>query len=198
MRILVAGAGGMLGRDFMIAARERDHEVIGLSHADLDITNPAAVDRAISTHRPDVVVNCAAYTDVDGSESDERGAMRVNDEGAAFVASAAASIGAKVLQPSTDYVFDGSSRRPYVESDVTGAISAYGRTKLAGETSVAAANPRHFIVRASWLFGIAGKNFVETMLRFRPTQCWTRSDSIRFAYRIGARGSPNTSPSVRS
>jgi len=165
MRILVAGAGGMLGRDFMIAARERDHEVIGLSHADLDITNPAAVDRAISTHRPDVVVNCAAYTDVDGSESDERGAMRVNDEGAAFVASAAASIGAKVLQPSTDYVFDGSSRRPYVESDVTGAISAYGRTKLAGETSVAAANPRHFIVRASWLFGIAGKNFVETMLR---------------------------------
>jgi len=165
MRILVAGAGGMLGRDFMIAARERDHEVIGLSHADLDITNPAAVDRAISTHRPDVVVNCAAYTDVDGSESDERSAMRVNDEGAAFVASAAASIGAKVLQPSTDYVFDGSSRRPYVESDVTGAISAYGRTKLAGETSVAAANPRHFIVRASWLFGIAGKNFVETMLR---------------------------------
>jgi len=165
MRILVAGAGGMLGRDFMIATRERDHEVIGLSHADLDITNPAAVDRAISTHRPDVVVNCAAYSDVDGSESDERGAMRVNDEGAAFVASAAASIGAKVLQPSTDYVFDGSSRRPYVESDVTGAISAYGRTKLAGETSVAAANPRHFIVRASWLFGIAGKNFVETMLR---------------------------------
>ena len=165
MRILVAGAGGMLGRDFMIAARERDHEVIGLSHADLDITNPAAVDRAISTHRPDVVVNCAAYTDVDGSESDERSAMRVNDEGAAFVASAAASIGAKVLQPSTDYVFDGSSHRPYVESDVTGAISAYGRTKLAGETSVAAANPRHFIVRASWLFGIAGKNFVETMLR---------------------------------
>jgi dTDP-4-dehydrorhamnose reductase len=110
-------------------------------------------------------VNCAAYTDVDGAESDERGAMRVNDEGAALLASAAASIGATIVQPSSDYVFDGSSRRPYTESDITGAISAYGRSKLAGETSVAVANPRHFIVRASWLFGIGGKNFVETMLR---------------------------------
>ena len=165
VKILVAGAGGMLGRDFMIAARERDHDVVGFDHAALDITDAASVDRAISTHRPEVVVNCAAYTDVDGAESDERGAMRVNDEGAALLASAAASIGAAIVQPSTDYVFDGTSRRPYVESDVTGAISAYGRSKLGGETSVAAANPRHFIVRASWLFGIAGKNFVETMLR---------------------------------
>jgi dTDP-4-dehydrorhamnose reductase len=112
-----------------------------------------------------VVVNCAAYTDVDGAEADERGAMRVNDEGAASLAAAAASVGAKIVHPSSDYVFDGSSRRPYVESDVTGAISAYGRSKLAGETSVAVSNPRHFIVRASWLFGIGGKNFVETMLR---------------------------------
>jgi dTDP-4-dehydrorhamnose reductase len=165
LKVLVAGAGGMLGRDFMLAARERGHEVIGLNHAALDITNPAAVDEAMSVHRPDVVVNCAAYTDVDGAESDERGAMRVNDEGAALLASAAASIGAAVVQPSSDYVFDGTSRRPYMESDVTGAISAYGRSKLAGETSVSVANPRHFIVRASWLFGIAGKNFVETMLR---------------------------------
>lgn len=165
LRILVAGAGGMLGRDFMIAARERGHYVTGYDHAALDITDPGAVNRAISTERPDVVVNCAAYTDVDGAESDERGAMRVNDEGAALLASAAASIGAAVVQPSTDYVFDGTSRRPYLESDLTGAISSYGRSKLSGETSVAAANPRHFIVRASWLFGIAGKNFVETMLR---------------------------------
>jgi dTDP-4-dehydrorhamnose reductase len=163
--IVVTGAGGMLGRDFMIAARERDHDVVGLDHAALDITDPAAVDEAISMYDPDVVVNCAAYTDVDGAEAKERAAMRVNDEGAALVASAAASIGARMVQPSSDYVFDGTSRRPYVESDVTGAISAYGRSKLAGETSVAVANPRHFIVRASWLFGIAGKNFVETMLR---------------------------------
>jgi dTDP-4-dehydrorhamnose reductase len=165
LTILATGAAGMLGRDFAIAARERGHDVIGLDHAALDITDPGAVDSTISMHRPDVVVNCAAYTDVDGAESDERGAMRVNDEGAALLASAAASIGARFVQPSTDYVFDGSSRRPYVEADVTGAISAYGRSKLAGETSVAVANPRHFVVRASWLFGIAGRNFVETMLR---------------------------------
>lgn len=165
LRILVTGASGMLGRDFMIVAGERDHDLVGLNHAALDITDARAVDAAMSSHRPEVVVNCAAWTDVDGAEADERGAMRVNDEGAALVASAAASIGAAVVQPSSDYVFDGTSRRPYVESDVTGAISAYGRSKLAGETSAAAANPRHFIVRASWLFGIAGKNFVETMLR---------------------------------
>jgi dTDP-4-dehydrorhamnose reductase len=163
--ILVTGAGGMLGRDFMIAAREREYDIVGFDHAALDIMDPVAVDAAIAEHRPDVVVNCAAFTDVDGAESDERGAMRVNDEGAALLASAAASIGAAIVQPSSDYVFDGTSRRPYVESDVTGAISAYGRSKLSGETSVAVANPRHFIVRASWLFGIAGKNFVETMLR---------------------------------
>ena len=165
LRIVVAGAGGMLGRDFMFAARERGHDVVGLAHGALDIADQASVDRAISHHRPDVVVNCAAFTDVDGAEADEPGAMRVNDDGAARLAAAAASIGAKIVYPSSDYVFDGSSRRPYVESDVTGAISAYGRSKLGGETSVAATNPRHFIVRASWLFGIGGKNFVETMLR---------------------------------
>jgi dTDP-4-dehydrorhamnose reductase len=165
LRILVAGAGGMLGRDFMSAARERGHEVVGLAHTALDITDQTSVDGAISMHRPDVVVNCAAFTDVDGAEADEPGAMRVNDEGAARLAAAAASVGAKIVHPSSDYVFDGSSRRPYVESDVTGAISSYGRSKLAGETSVAVSNPRHFIVRASWLFGIGGKNFVETMLR---------------------------------
>jgi dTDP-4-dehydrorhamnose reductase len=165
LRILVAGAGGMLGRDFMMAAREHGHEVVGLDHAALDITDSSSVERAVVLHEPDVVVNCAAFTDVDGAEADEGSAMRVNDEGAALLAAAAASVGAKIVHPSSDYVFDGSSRRPYVESDVTGAISAYGRSKLAGETSVAVSNPRHFIVRASWLFGIGGKNFVETMLR---------------------------------
>jgi dTDP-4-dehydrorhamnose reductase len=165
LKVVVAGAGGMLGRDFMAAARERDHDVVGLSHAALDITDASSVERALSLHRPDVVVNCAAYTDVDGAEADERGAMRVNDEGASILAAGAAAVGAKIVHPSSDYVFDGSSQQPYVESDVTGAISAYGRSKLAGETSVAVSNPRHFIVRASWLFGIGGKNFVETMLR---------------------------------
>ena len=94
----------------------------------------------------------------------------VNDEGAGVLAAAAAQAGASVLYPSSDYVFDGRQRRPYVEADMTRAISAYGRSKQAGETSVAAANPRHFIVRASWLFGVGGGNFVETMLRIGSEQ----------------------------
>ena len=117
-----------------------------------------------------MVVNCAAFTDVDGAEDHEAEAMRVNDEGAALLAAAAGSVGAKVLYPSSDYVFDGSAREPYVESDLPSALSAYGRSKLAGETSVAVANPRHFIARSAWLFGLAGKNFVETMLRLAGEQ----------------------------
>jgi dTDP-4-dehydrorhamnose reductase len=117
-----------------------------------------------------VVVNCAAWTDVDGAEANERAAMQVNDTAAALVAAAADSHGAKVLYVSTDYVFDGDKGRAYVESDLPAAISAYGRSKQAGETSVGIANPRHFIVRSSWLFGGGGGNFVETMLRIGSEQ----------------------------
>jgi dTDP-4-dehydrorhamnose reductase len=165
LKVVVAGAGGMLGRDFAAAARERDHDVVALNHSALDITDRASIERAMLLHRPDVVVNCAAFTDVDGAEADEKNAMKLNDEAAGLLAAGAASVDAVIVHPSSDYVFDGSARRPYVESDVTGAISAYGRSKLGGETSVAMSNPRHLIVRASWLFGLGGKNFVETMLR---------------------------------
>jgi dTDP-4-dehydrorhamnose reductase len=165
LKVVVAGAGGMLGRHSAPAARERDHDVVALNHSALDITDRASIERAMLLHRPDVVVNCAAFTDVDGAEADEKNAMKLNDEAAGLLAAGAASVDAVIVHPSSDYVFDGSARRPYVESDVTGAISAYGRSKLGGETSVAMSNPRHFIVRASWLFGLGGKNFVETMLR---------------------------------
>jgi dTDP-4-dehydrorhamnose reductase len=170
MKILVTGAGGMLGRDATTACHSRGHEVVALGHAALDICDPAAVAAALSSHRPDAVINCAAFTDVDGAEDDEAGAMRINDEGAAQLAAAAGSVEAKIVLPSSDYVFDGTSRVPYVESDMPAPISAYGRSKQAGETSVAVANPRHLIVRASWLFGVAGKNFVETMLRLGGEQ----------------------------
>jgi len=165
VRVLVAGAGGMLGRDVVAACRGRGHEVDGLGHAELDITDPRSVDSGLERLRPDVVVNCAAFTDVDGAEEVEAEAMRVNDTGAALLAASAASQGARVVFISSDYVFDGTKRSAYVESDFTGAVSAYGRTKEAGETSVAVANPDHFIVRSSWLFGVGGGNFVETMLR---------------------------------
>ena len=170
MRVLIAGAGGMLGRDLIAACGERAHDVVALSRGQLDITNAGAVAEAISVHRPDAVANCAAYTDVDGAESNVAEAMWFNDTGAGVVAAAAAAAGAKVLYPSSDYVFDGRRREPYVESDLTRAISAYGRSKQAGETAVEASNPRHFIVRASWLFGLGGKNFVETMLRIGTDQ----------------------------
>jgi dTDP-4-dehydrorhamnose reductase len=170
VRVVVTGAAGMLGREVTAACHARDHEVVALAHAALDITRPAAVDGAMSRYRPDAVVNCAAFTDVDGAEDDEAGAMRINDEGAALLAAAAASVGAKVLYPSSDYVFDGSARQPYVESDLPSPVSAYGRSKQAGETSVAVANPRHFVARSAWLFGLGGKNFVETMLRLGREQ----------------------------
>jgi dTDP-4-dehydrorhamnose reductase len=170
VRVLIAGAGGMLGGDTVRAVAARGHETIGLTHAELDVTRAADVNRVLYEVKPDAVINCAAWTDVDGAEADEPGAMRVNDAGAALLAAAAAEQNATVLYVSSDYVFDGEKRTPYVESDLTGAISAYGRSKQGGETSVAIANHRHFVVRSSWLFGAGGPNFVETMLRLAGEQ----------------------------
>ncbi|MEA2373798.1 MAG: dTDP-4-dehydrorhamnose reductase [Thermoleophilaceae bacterium] len=165
MKILVTGAGGMLGHDVVRAAEFVNHDVVGFTRSDLDVTDQRALRRIVRREKPEAVVNCAAYTNVDGAEGDEPEAERVNADAAGIVAAAAAEIGARVVQPSTDYVFDGEKGAPYVESDATGPRSAYGRTKLAGEHLTAAANPRHHVVRTSWLFGASGPNFVETMLR---------------------------------
>jgi dTDP-4-dehydrorhamnose reductase len=135
---------------------------LALSRAELDVTDRAAVRDAIGPD--DVVFNCAAWTDVDGAEEHETEATRVNGDGARAVAEAAG----KVVYVSTDYVFDGTGRRPYLESHPVRPLSAYGRSKLAGERATAAANPRHFVVRSSWLFGAGGRNFVETMLGLGP------------------------------
>ena len=165
MKVLVTGAGGMLGRDVALAAANAGHEVIALARTDLDVTDAAAVTARFERDRPGAVINCAAWTDVDGAEGAEEEARKVNEEGAGNVAKAAKSVGAKVVYVSSDYVFDGSKGEPYVETDQTGPISAYGRTKLAGEEATAAACREHFVVRSSWLFGIGGSNFVDTMLR---------------------------------
>jgi dTDP-4-dehydrorhamnose reductase len=162
--LLVTGAGGMLGRDVMRLATD----AVGLTRAELDVADAAAVEHALLELRPDAVINCAGYTDVDGAESDEAAATLVNGDGAGNVAAAAALVGAFVVHPSTDYVFDGTKQTPYVESDPTGPRSAYGRSKLAGERTVAEATGAYAIVRTSWLFGVAGKNVVETMLRLGP------------------------------
>jgi dTDP-4-dehydrorhamnose reductase len=155
----------MLGRDVVLAATNAGHQVSAHGHNDLDVTDADAVAARVNRDRPDVVINCAAWTDVDGAEESEDQAMAVNGAGAGNAAAAAAAAGAKVLYVSTDYVFDGHKESPYVEVDEPAPQSAYGRTKLAGEEATAAANRRHFIVRSSWLFGIGGRNFVETMLQ---------------------------------
>lgn len=155
----------MLGRDVMLAAGNAGHDVVGFGRTELDVADPAVVARRFEMERPDAVINCAAWTDVDGAEESEEAALAVNGEGARNVAAAAAEHEAAILYVSTDYVFDGAKGSPYVETDQPAPQSAYGRTKLAGEEATAAANKRHFVVRSAGLFGIGGPNFVETMLR---------------------------------
>lgn len=172
MRLLVTGAAGMLGRDVARAAERAGHGLMALTRAELDVTDPVAVERAFAGGRPDGAINCAAWTDVDGAESHKAEAHALNAMAAGNLARAAAAIGAPLVHVSTDYVFDGEAPhdgdgrpRPYVESDPTGPRSVYGETKLAGEIEVLASCKRHAVVRSSWLFGIDGHNFVQTMLR---------------------------------
>jgi len=159
--ILVIGANGMLGHDLM---ETLEGDVRGLDLPELDITDLASVRKALLTLKPETIINAAAYTDVDGCESNVEQAMAVNGEGVGLLALTAREIGAKLVQVSTDYVFDGGKGAPYVEDDAIGPLSIYGESKLAGELNAAMA-PQHLIVRTQWLYGIHGKNFVETMLR---------------------------------
>ncbi len=160
----------MLGRDLAEEADRVHHEIAAFTREELDVTDYDAVLRAFERELPAVVVNCAAWTDVDGAETHEEQAFAVNADGAGNVAAAAAQIGARVIQISTDYVFNGEKREAYVESDPVAALGVYGRSKLAGEDQVVANNPRHLIVRTSWLYGTSGKNFVETMLALAEEQ----------------------------
>ncbi|MFH8496584.1 dTDP-4-dehydrorhamnose reductase [Streptomyces coeruleorubidus] len=166
MRWLITGAGGMLGRDVVDELTRRGEDVAGLDRAALDITAPAAVDTAVRDHRPDVVVNCAAYTAVDDAESDEARALEINGDGPRRLARACAAHGARLIHVSTDYVFSGEARAtPYPEDHPTGPRTAYGRTKLAGERAVLEELPgASAIVRTAWLYGVHGTNFVRTMI----------------------------------
>jgi dTDP-4-dehydrorhamnose reductase len=165
MRLLVTGAAGMLGRDVVAAAGDAGHEAVALARADLDISDPAAVRAAVLAAHPDAVINCAAWTDVDGAETAEAQATAVNGAGAGHVAEAAAVADALLVHVSTDYVFDGQASEPYAEDAPTAPQGAYGRSKLAGEQAIAGVGGQSAIVRSAWLFGPHGKNFVDTMLR---------------------------------
>jgi dTDP-4-dehydrorhamnose reductase len=162
----------MLGHDVLRVGEHAGHELIAIDLPELDITDARAVDAFFERERPEGCVNCAAWTDVDGAESKRDLAHAVNVTGAGNLARAAAEIGAPLLHISTDYVFSGAApldeagrERPYVESDPTGPRSVYGLTKREGELKVLAASTRHMVVRTAWLYGLDGKNFVDTMLR---------------------------------
>ena len=172
-RWLVTGAGGMLGTDMVAVLTSRGEPVTGMNRAGLDVTDAAAVSDAIARCRPDVVVNCAAWTAVDDAEASEEQALAVNAGGAANLAAACAAVGARLVQISTDYVFAGDAGRPYAEDDVPAPRTAYGRTKLAGERAVLDRLPESgFVVRTAWLYGAHGPSFVGTMIKLedqRPT-----------------------------
>jgi dTDP-4-dehydrorhamnose reductase len=159
-RYLIAGAGGMLGHDLRDALDGRD--VVALTRADLDVTDPEAVAAAVTG--VDVVINAAAYTDVDGAEGDEAAAFAINATGAGLLADAAAATGARLVHVSTDYVFAGDATTPYAEDTPRAPLGAYGRTKAAGEQLVLK-HPASTVVRTAWLYGAHGRNFARTMLR---------------------------------
>ena len=162
-RLLVTGAGGMLGTD---VTREfsRDFHVIGLSRKDLDITDKGAVGEAFRQYRPEVVINCAAFTRVDDCETMPEIAYSVNAEGPANLAAFCRDSGALLVHVSSDYVFDGRADHPWKEDDPMAPLNVYGKSKLQGEIRVKAECSNYLIVRTSWLFGLNGPNFISTML----------------------------------
>ncbi|MET7421927.1 dTDP-4-dehydrorhamnose reductase [Dactylosporangium sp. NPDC005555] len=161
-RYLVTGAGGMLGQDLLAALDGRP--VTALKRADLDITAVEAVHAQVQGH--DVVFNAAAWTDVDGAESDYESALAVNGTGVTVLAKACRAHGARLVHVSTDYVFNGAGTSPYAEDAPTEPLNAYGHSKLFGEHSVLEVLPESgYVVRTAWLYGAQGRNFVKTMLR---------------------------------
>jgi len=164
MKLLIVGADGQLGTD-MARLLAPLAAVTALTFHDLDITDRAALRQAMEASRPEVVVNCAAYTAVNRAETEQDAAYRVNVLGARNVAQAARRVGARVVYFSTDYVFDGTASEPYDEEAPTGPLSIYGRTKLQGEQATREANPDHLILRLAWMYGSTGHNFVRTILR---------------------------------
>lgn len=166
MRILVTGSKGQLGKELCeTLSLNKDIQVIGHDRDTLDITNWSEVLREVESIKPNVIINTAAYTNVDACETDYRGAHAVNVIGAMHMARAAEIVGAKIIHISTDFVFDGKKGSDYFEYDATNPLSVYGKTKLAGEWAVRNECRNHFIIRTSWLYGKYGNNFVKTMIK---------------------------------
>lgn len=171
MKVLVIGRSGQVARALIERAAGRPHlELVAVGRSELDLERPGSVEQVIADAKPDLVINCAAYTSVDQAEHERERAFRINGDGAGEVAAAAVQAEAAVIQLSTDYVFDGTSEEPYSEDAVPNPVNVYGLSKLAGERAVGEANARHLIVRTSWLFSPFGRNFVKTMLSLAGKQ----------------------------
>lgn len=174
-RILVTGSQGQVARSLAERTVLRDDiELLLVGRAELDLADTVRVAPAIEALAPDVILSVAAYTAVDAAEDDEAAALAVNGTAVGEIGKAAARLGVPVLHLSTDYVFAGDKATPYVETDPTGPLSAYGRTKLAGELALAAATANHAILRTAWVYSPFGKNFVRTMLRLGDSQAGVR------------------------
>jgi len=169
LKVLVLGAGGMLGKD-LVPILSVKGQVWARDIDDFDITDPKRVQREVEALQPQVLVNAAAYTDVDGCESRKELAFAVNAEGAGNVARACAAIGGRMIHLSTDYVFDGSSRIPYREEGLPNPLNIYGSSKLQGERYIQEILENHLIIRTEWLYGRHGKNFVDTIVRHAGQQ----------------------------
>jgi dTDP-4-dehydrorhamnose reductase len=166
MRLVVTGRNGQVAASLQEVGQGRNGvEVITIGRPQLDLARPDTVSEALEASRPDIVVSAAAYTAVDQAEDEPDIAFAVNAVGAGKVAEAAERLGVPIIHLSTDYVFDGSAAGAYVETDAPAPCSVYGASKLAGEQAVAAANPRHLILRTAWVYSPFGRNFVKTMLR---------------------------------
>ena len=167
MRILITGSKGQLGNELRVLADDYpDFDFIYTDVEELDITDQLKVEAFFVEHKPQVIINCAAYTAVDKAETNEATAYLINAKAVENLSKSAASVGALMVQISTDYVFDGKSYLPYDESDKTNPLSAYGRTKLAGEKAVFKFASKGLILRTAWLYSAFGNNFVKTMTKY--------------------------------
>lgn len=164
-RILLLGAGGQVGREIAARATQYAVPLTALDRTGADITDTDAIERALSAHQPDIVINAAAYTAVDRAESEPELANLINATAPGLIAASCARHGAGLIHISTDYVFDGTKTGAYVESDPIAPLGVYGASKAAGEAAVRAVLDKHLIVRTSWVYGAHGNNFLKTMLR---------------------------------
>lgn len=169
MRVYIFGSKGQLGRE-LVKVFQTDYQVEGFDLPEFDITNPSMVYSLLSKESPDLVINSAAYTNVDKAEEEIDQAFLVNEIGARLIADLANEWKVPIVYYSTDYVFDGTQRMPYKEDDVTNPLNVYGKSKLAGERATQLVNPKHYILRTAWLYGPGGNNFIEKMVKLAESK----------------------------